>query len=600
MQKRKTRIQKLISLSAMAALVAPLASGCGSGSTSTTASSASAAVSSEVAEESTAAATEGTASGEAGTTAASQSDDLPTITVLIKGSNGIEGYENNHVTDVMANAIGAHVDIVAADSDKFNVMLASGDGFDIISTQVSNFKQLIEGNVVQPLDDLYAQYGADIAKNIPDAVEFSKAEWSNGTGKLYFLPVQVGLDSVGADTSQGPVTRWDYYAELGYPETSNLDEWLQMLADMQKAHPTTDDGLPVYGVSMFTDWGIWNYKYPMACYLNLNEISGTNLDLYSPSTMEYHNMLEKDGLYWQSIDYYHKANKLGILDPDAFITNYDSFSSKATNGQLLTGPTTWAMGSFNSNHTTDPVGFEVIPTSWAQQWGGTNYKLGWTDKCLGINSKTQYPEVCMKYINYVTSLDGARELYSGVEGTDWTMEDGVPTLTQENIDLFLGGTTQTAFLEAGFGWNANIIGLGTYYVNPDDGKTIDLFRDPSMYPSTLTAVQKDYSEHYGVDYPDEAMQAAREKYGTVDQSNTDSYTVALMSAAPDDITRIEASLTEEAISRASDLVLASDDDYETLKQEAMSSFEDIGLQDVIDYYQDAWNTAKTEAAKYNK
>lgn len=525
-------------------------------------------------------------------------DGLPTLTILRKGSSRVDGHEDNRVLEAMAEKIGARVKIVGVDSDKFNVMMASGDGYDMIMTQPSNFAQLINGGAVLPMDELYDKYGADIESNAANVVAFSKKKWSADTGHLYFLPVQVGLDSVGADTSQGPLTRWDYYKELGAPETKNLDEWLDMLAKMQQAHPKTESGLPVYGVSMFTDWGIWCYKYPLACYLGFNEISGTNLDLYSVNDMEYHNMLEEEGLYFQSIDYFHKANKLGLLDPDAFITNYDDFVSKATNGQILTGPTTWAMGSFNADHADEAVGFEVIPTSWSQQWGGADYKMGWTDKCYGINAKSQYPELCMKLINYVYSYDGARTLYSGIEGVDWNMVDGVPTLTQENIDFYSKNNGSEAWLDAGFGWDGNCIGLGTYKVNPKDGKTLDLFNDPSIYPNLLRAVQKDYSEHYGVAYPDQAMQAAREKYGTYDQSGTDAYTVAIMGAAPDEIMRKEARLTEEAIARASELILASDADYEGLKAAALQSFKDMGLDDVMSYYKEAWSTAKTEAAQF--
>lgn len=524
--------------------------------------------------------------------------DAVTLNILTtKISSNVTDYPDTHIMKAMADAIGVKINLIEADTDKYNVYMASQEGFDLILTPTTNFSQLIQGNVVTPLDSFLEEYGKDITQNIGDTVKFSKSNWSDGTGNLYFLPCQIGVDSQGSYQGMGPLTRWDYYKEMGYSEIKDLDQWLDMLAQMQKSHPTTEDGLPVYGVSMFADWNVWCYKYPLACYYGYNELSGSKSGLYKPSTMEYSNLFEDDGLYWKSIEYYYKANQLGILDPDAFITNYDDFTAKATNGQLLTGPAYWAMGNFNANHSDSAVGFEVIPTSWADQWGGTNYKAGWIDKCFGISSKCKEPEKAMEYLNYIYSYDGCRMLYSGVEGTDYTVENGVPKLKQESIDLYRKGGED--WKKSGLGFDRNITGLGNYTIDPKDGKTLDLFVDPSLYGGMLTACQKDFSEHYKVNYPDEIFQQYRQKYKVYDQSNTDSFAVALVSAAPDEITRREASLVEAAISAASKIILASSQkEYDSLKQQTMEEFKNIGLQEVIDWYNTEWNAARDKAKQF--
>lgn len=544
-------------------------------------------------------AADSTAAGEAAQADSSSGGEAVTLNILAtKISSNVTDYPDTHIMKAMADAIGVKINIIEADTDKYNVYLASGEGFDLILSPTTNFSQLIQGKVVIPMDDLLEQYGADIKQNIPDTVEFSKSAWSEGQDKIYFLPCQIGVDSQGIYQGMGPLTRWDYYAELGYPEIKDMDEWMTMLADMQKAHPVTEDGLPVYGVSMFADWGIWCYKYPLACYYGYNELSGSKTGLYQPKTMEYSNILEEDGLYWASIDYYYKANQLGILDPDAFITNYDDFTAKATNGQLLTGPAVWAMGDFNAANSDQAVGFQVIPTTWADQWGGTNYKAGWVDKCFGISAKSQYPEKAMEYLNFIYSYEGCRLLYSGVEGVDYTIEHGVPTLTQESIDLYLG--SGEPWKESGLGFDRNITGLGNFMEHPEDGKTLDLFVDPSLYPTMLTECQKDFSQYYQVNYPDEIFKQYREKYDVTDQGNTDSFTVALVPAATDEITRIEASLLESAISAASKLILASSqEEFDALKRQTMEEFNSIGLAQVSEWYTQEWNAAREKAAEFN-
>ena len=529
---------------------------------------------------------------------ASTDNEVVTLNVLTtKISSNLTDYPDTHVMQALEDAIGVKINLIEADTDKYNVYMASGEGFDLVLTQTTNFNQLIEGNVVIPFDSYMDEYGKDITANVPDAVEFSKANWSNETGKLYFLPCQIGVDSQGVYQSMGPLTRWDYYKEFGYPKINNMDEWLDMLAKMQETHPTTEDGLPVYAVSMFTDWGTWCYKFPLACYYGYNEISGSESGLYMPSTMEYSNLFQEDGLFWKSVEYYYKTNQLGILDPDAFISKFDDFTTKVTNGQLLTGPAIWAMGEFNQSHASEAVGFQVIPTNWADQWGGTDYKLGWIDKCLGISSKCKYPEKAMQYLNFVYSYDGCRLLYNGVEGVDYTMENGEAKLTQANIDLYLNGGEP--WKESGLNFDGNIIGLGNYKTDPLTGKTINMFVDPSMYSSMMTVCQKDFSDYYKVDYPDEIFQEYRGKYDVYDQSNTNSFAVALVTAAPDEIKRKEASLVEAAISVAAKVILADNqEDYDALKQQSMDEFNNIGLQDVIDWYSSEWARVKKEAENY--
>ena len=96
------------------------------------------------------------------------------------------------------------------------------------------------------------------------------------------------------------------------------------------------------------------------------------------------------------------------------------------------------------------------------------------------------------------------------------------------------------------------------------------------------------------------MARYRETYGLSDQSNTDAFTVALMPAAPDDISRIEAGLSEYALSQASKIILAADSaKFEALKEETMKEFDRMGLREVMDWYGTEWEKAKKKAEKYS-
>jgi len=427
--------------------------------------------------------------------------------------------------------------------------------------------------------------------NAPDTVAFSRKYWSNGENKLYFLPVQVGPDTAEIEHAIGPVVRWDYYKELGYPETNNIDEYLQMLKEMQDAHPTTEDGKKVYAISMFADWGNWYLVQPMSAFMGYNSISGSTLGQYHVDTNEFALSLDEGGLYWDSIDYYYKANQLGILDPDTLTQKYEDLQAKITAGQVLTAPATWGAGSFNKDHAGTTQGFMALPMKWGNQWYGMDYKVGWIDKSIGISSTCKYPEAAVAFLNYCYSYDGARTLYSGVEGVDWDLVDGKPVMKQETLDLQKAGGE--AWQESGIGFDVNFMGLGQNVIDPEDGKPVNLFRDETMYPSMLNELQKEYCDHYKVSYPSEIFEQYREKYGVYDQSKANSLLLALVPTPPDDIKRMEAKLDEASLKAAAKMILAgSDEELADLKTKTMEEFRSLGIDKVHDWYANEWDQAK--------
>lgn len=532
--------------------------------------------------------------------AASQADggntqDVVTLEMLAKNAGeSFNQYAENHVQDKMAEEIGVRLHLVNADNDKFNVMLAGGDLPDMVRTSPNTFEQLIVGKNVVPMDDYLDEYGKDITANVADTVTFSKKYWSNGQEKLYFLPVQVGPDSAGIEHQIGPVVRWDYYKELGCPEMNSIDDYLSVLKKMQDAHPTTENGEKVYAVSMFADWGNWYLVLPISAFYGYNSISGSTLGHYHVDTNQFALSLDEDNIYWKSIDFYHKANQMGILDPDTFTQKYEDLQAKMTAGRVLTAPATWAAGSYNSDHKDSAQGYLSIPAKWSNQWFGTNYKAGWTDKSIGISSNCKNPEKAVAFLNYCFSYDGARTLYSGVKGVDWEEVNGSPTLKQETLDLRNAGGE--AWQKSGIGFDVNYVGMSSNAINPADGKPVDLFRDPALFPTMLSPLQKDFCDYYKVSYPSEIFDKYRKDYNTFDQSNVNSFIVALMPTVPDDIKRVEAKLDEASLKAAAKMILASSDgEYASLKEATVKEFQSLGIDTVRQWYQTEWDKASAAA-----
>ena len=136
----------------------------------------------------------------------------------------------------------------------YNTRVAAGDLGDLIITDKGEkLDELIEGGLVQ---DSANYYGA-----MDNVAEFDAAveKLNDGKDGVYGFPSAVSSlkptePSEGLNPTFGPYLRWDYYKEAGYPQISTLEDLLPVLADMQAAHPTADNGQPAYAFSLFKDW----------------------------------------------------------------------------------------------------------------------------------------------------------------------------------------------------------------------------------------------------------------------------------------------------------------------------------------------------------
>jgi hypothetical protein len=520
------------------------------------------------------------------------SGETTEISMLVQGTTKTwQNYPNSRVMKAMEKATGTKLKMITADADKVNVLLASGDLPDIVRVDTSKFNQLIEGNNVIALDSLLSTNGKDIQNNIATTLEFSKKYWSDDKNQTYFLPVQVGADGIGMEQNFGIVTRWDYYKELNYPEISSVDDELTMLADMVKNHSTTADGKKVYAVSAFSDWDNWIYTYPMAAITGFYQTSSKTEVLNVDTNVMSNTLLDENAPFWQTVEFMYKANNMGILDPDSFTQKYEDFTTKASNGQILSLPAVWADGGFTSNNASKGNGFVVLPLDWGYQWGEAQNLAGWTDKCYAITSNSKNQEKAMDLLNYLYSYGGLRTLYSGIEGTDWD-DNGV---TDSALKLKQNGGD--AWDETGIGFDTNFTGISGFATDPDDNKPLNLFQDSEAYPKMLTALQKDYSDHYGVTYPNEIFKKKLDEGKVKNQSGENTLALALMPSATDEISRIDAKLDTLLITYGAKLVLAgSEDNFNSIKTEAMAAFKSAGAEKVDQWYQENWSKSVEEAS----
>ena len=331
----------------------------------------------------------------------------------------------------------------------YNTRVAAGDLGDLIITDKGEkLDELIEGGLVQ---DSANYYGA-----MDNVAEFDAAveKLNDGKDGVYGFPSSVSSlkptePSEGLNPTFGPYVRWDYYKEAGYPQISTLEDLLPVLADMQAAHPTADNGQPTYAFSLFKDWDgnmMVTAKQP-ACFYGYDEIGFV---LAKADGSDYQSILDPDSEYMRNLKLYFDANQLGLVDPESTTQNYDTLFSKFQNGQVLFSWWPWlGQSAYNTEENMAAgKGFQMVPLEdqnifsyGAEAYGGK--------PVFAIGSKAEDPERIAAFIDWLYSAEGAYANSSqtgasaGPQGLTWDVNDaGEPELTDFGNQVFLeGGAT---------------------------------------------------------------------------------------------------------------------------------------------------------------
>ncbi|AZN42871.1 type 2 periplasmic-binding domain-containing protein [Paenibacillus albus] len=516
-----------------------------------------------------------------------------TLTMLVNQQPAVP-FSDTEVGKEIEKKLNIKVDWVVAEDEKIKVLLASGDLPDIIMLKPEDQARVIEGGQVIPMDDMLAEKGQEITKNTPQVVDFMRKFRSNGSNKLYFLPVNSGPDMMGFEASLGVVTRWDYYKELGYPAINSEDDLLNVLKQMQDKHPKTPEGNKTYGVAAWNDWGLWSYYMPMAILYGYADWGNNGYVQTSDTNEIVNNYTNADSPLWKTVSFYYKARKMGLLDPDSLTMQSGDFSAKMATGQILYSPASWFNGTFNGKNNANAAGYVTLPLEWGHQWNGAN-QLGWFDKSLGITKNSKHPDRAMELLNYLWSYEGSRLAYSGVKGTDWDVVGGVPTISESMTKA--RNENGEAYQKTGVrGAQTGIYnGLGNFVIDPDDNTEVDLFSSAKSFNALLDPLSKDYTDHYGVTYPAEIFLKNVEAGKSINQKDMDTRIAAALPATPDDISRIDAKLKDLMTKAVAKAIMAdSDEKFEQAKQKTMDDLKAAGVDKSNDWWVKAWNDTKAK------
>lgn len=544
-----------------------------------------------------------TASLFGGFSAQAESTDREPITVellQLDAAASMEG-EWEQVKDSAAykyiqQEFGITFEPVFLDADQTAIRLASGELGDmlLIGAKLENYTTMIENELIIPLNDLITEYAPQMEELYPERWAMMTGSLSDGEGNIYTIPRHQGNAGIGYEVDNWFFTvRWDLYKELGCPEITSMDDYIQLLADMVALQPTTDEGKEVYGVGFYNNpgkisgvsvglRGVLGYEN-MYNWMCMYDIQNQKLDYIS----------DENSFFFKCCEIYNKAYRAGILDPDSVIQTTEDLMTKITAGQVimpdrfLNTTANWEQNELNSNPESNR-GYISIPVEGYTVFGNV-WQNGWFDNTVAIPSTSRYADRIMEFISWANTYEGARILANGIEGEDWEYnEEGVPVFTDLYYDLKAAGTlssergmeTYLTYAVKGF-QNATIA---------EDGYEVDL-RYGSDYLSRLekTPWEAEYCEHYGVNYPSEVFKTAIEEGTIYDQSAMDTR-IVFGTCEDEDVMRAESMILAEASEQIAKLVFCDTEEaFAEAKALCRDEFIKLGAEDARAYWQAEWD-----------
>ncbi|MDR1643590.1 MAG: extracellular solute-binding protein [Clostridiales bacterium] len=487
------------------------------------------------------------------------------------------------------------VDMVWEDatSDKFNMLMASGDLPDMVQTGITIDKDkeaLFKSGQVLPLSDLIEKYAPDMVRDLAVPLEITRKSLGLGDGEIYQIPIMIGE----VEREDYPLyIRWDWYKEIGAPEFTTWREYLDILKQIVERHPTTDDGKKVFGLGGWVNWGVGWWTFAP----NMGSLPGWGG--FGPSSASYVNYGDNSMIMawdernpeFMQVEVANIASRLGIYDPDTMIQSNEDFNAKRNAGQYVSLFGTWVIRQFNSDHAAEGIGYvPAIPT------GGNYYVAGHQKNDAGalsiiVSKNCKDPAAAMRWLNYVCSYEGNEMLYNGVEGIDWVINDsGKPELTEKFI----------ADREAGVGGDVTGIGFNNFYsafqrtaIDPNLGMPTRWIEDPVVSSQIRTALEKDYCDYYNVLSVNDRFEKAFES-GDIKSMRDWNVTASVFALLPPtDIARTASELGDLKVQWWNKMYLAKDDaELEALKQAAIEDYKKLDLAALEAFCKESWETAQ--------
>lgn len=517
-----------------------------------------------------------------------------TITILSSSVQGakIPGVQEDNVAKEIAKRTGITMSIEDVSGDnapKILAMNASGD-LNCLTAMGGNaeiLKTLIDSDSILDATELMKTHGSSYEKNekLKFAVNFSKEYRSQGTGKLYVIPLGPGVQSSPAAPTAGAYIRWDYYKELGYPKVENIMDLLPVLKQIQDKHPKASNGKSAYGVSFWSDWDLW----PIGVFGFIDGYAEGGAGAGEFGVVDISNdefipvLTDESTIFWKYLTFYNKAHQMGILDPDSGIQKFDNYVEKIAAGQSYFMIPGWMSRDFQG---APDQGFALIDTTGTSDKSYSKYgnDVGFGHYVISKNCPN--PDRAMDLLNFLASAEGSELVHNGIQGQTWDLVDGKPMMKPEVMKL-IADPNNSEGEKLGVGKYANMAGMAGAEIDPNYNIPYKFEFDADYIDSNQSIVEKDSAKLYGVKYTSEIFNNKKySSYGNV-------ISAAIPVIEDKDYDEKLANVKKYTRDNWIKLILAKDDaEFNALKAKFISDLNARGYKEIMDQYIKVWNETK--------
>ena len=418
--------RKVVSLMLVSAMVAGMLAGCGSDSGSSKGGSST----------ETGSAAEASSSGET----ADDADDKSPITFEYFNADGKNGNWDNPVAKAITEATGVTLDCsypVASQGDAkedIALMIANDEYPDMIYAKGSA-TDLYQAGALIDMTDLIEKYGPNIKKMY--GAEMEKLKWSQDDPGIYQLSY-AGVNQKTLTTGGSCQIQWAALKENDYKYPKTLDEYEKMIKSYLAAHPKTEDGLDMIGITMSaSDWH-WMITLgnPAGLIADASPDNGQWIidDEYN---VHYKHVTDEEKEYFKWLCRMYNE---GILDPNFATQTDDDYIAKVASGRVVAitdaewhysqcEATLVADGKVDQTYVGLPVTLREDQVEKALLYQGTT--VGWG---IGITKSCEDPVRAIKFLDYLCSDEGQILYHWGIEGENYFLDDdGQPYRTDEEV-----------------------------------------------------------------------------------------------------------------------------------------------------------------------
>lgn len=344
----------------------------------------------------------------------------------------------NPVSNFVTDKTGVSLNFITPSGDeteKLNAMIDTGKLPDFITLHSSGdgFRKVLKNDLVLSLDKLSEQYDAYFMK----VADKQKLDWYKQTdGHVYSYPnfsnplTDVITYKDEMPSNQVFLVRKDIYEAIGKPDMRTPEGFLSALEKAKAQFPMINgqELIPI-GFHEFNDAGNLSLDWMLPNFLAIPlEVDGKLYDRFA----------DKEYIRW--LKTFRRANEKGLLSKDIFLDRRAQIEEKTADGRyfaLLYQSSDMVIQqlklySEDKNKIYIPVdgpaNSKLDPPRLA-----TDSITGWTVTLISKNCKD--PKRAIRFLSYLISEEGQKDIYLGVKGLTWDIIDGKEQFKPEVVQL---------------------------------------------------------------------------------------------------------------------------------------------------------------------